>query len=236
MRSTGIKKEKNAIILGHNYMEPALFYSMPDFTGDSLELCRMAAATDKDIIVFCGVEFMAETAKILNPDKMVLLPSDKAGCSLAASHHRRGRAPAQGHVPRCAGGDLCQHLRRCQGRDRYLLHLGQCGQGRGITGQRHDHLPARRISGQECGPRSRASRSFRRKWTRAISPSTRASISWPANTGMVGWNGRCEVHEQFTVEDIESCAVSSPTWRSLPTRSAARRWWPRPTTRAAPRR
>ncbi|MCB9077701.1 MAG: quinolinate synthase NadA, partial [Anaerolineaceae bacterium] len=80
-----LKRERNAVILGHNYMEPALFHSIPDFTGDSLALSRQAAATDKDIIVFCGVEFMAETAKILNPNKTVLLPAEKAGCSLAAS-------------------------------------------------------------------------------------------------------------------------------------------------------
>ena len=73
------------MILGHNYMEPALYHSIPDFVGDSLELSRKAAKTDKDIIVFCGVRFMAETAKILNPTKTVLLPAKKAGCSLADS-------------------------------------------------------------------------------------------------------------------------------------------------------
>ncbi|HEX4899651.1 MAG TPA: quinolinate synthase, partial [Pyrinomonadaceae bacterium] len=80
-----LKAEKNAVILGHNYMEPALFNSIPDYVGDSLMLARKAAETQKDIIVFCGVRFMAETAKILNPTKKVLLPSAKAGCSLAAS-------------------------------------------------------------------------------------------------------------------------------------------------------
>src|SRR5882724_2674486 len=74
-----VKKEKNAIILGHNYMEPALFNFIPDYKGDSLELARRAAETDRDIIVFCGVKFMAETAKILNPSKTVLLPSDNLG-------------------------------------------------------------------------------------------------------------------------------------------------------------
>src|SRR5215467_1646570 len=79
-----LKRERNAVILGHNYMEPALFNSIPDFVGDSLELCRKAAETDANIIVFCGVRFMAETAKILNPEKTVLIPS-LAGCSLASS-------------------------------------------------------------------------------------------------------------------------------------------------------
>ena len=80
-----LKREKNAVILGHNYMEPALYHGVADYTGDSLELCREAAKTTSDLLIFCGVEFMAETASILNPDRKVLIPSDKAGCSLASS-------------------------------------------------------------------------------------------------------------------------------------------------------
>ena len=80
-----LKAQKDAVILGHNYMEPALYHTIPDYTGDSLELSRKAAETRHNIIVFCGVRFMAETAKILNPKKTVLLPSLEAGCSLAGS-------------------------------------------------------------------------------------------------------------------------------------------------------
>jgi quinolinate synthase len=79
------KVRREAVILGHNYMEPALYHAVADITGDSLELCRKAAETDAPVIVFCGVEFMAETAKIINPERTVLLPAQKAGCSLAQS-------------------------------------------------------------------------------------------------------------------------------------------------------
>lgn len=78
-----LASEKKAIILKHNYMEPILFYAVDGYKGDSLELSRKAAETKADIIVFCGVHFMAETAKVLNPSKKVLIPSLKAGCSLA---------------------------------------------------------------------------------------------------------------------------------------------------------
>jgi len=80
-----LKREKHAVILGHNYMTPEIFHCVSDFVGDSLALAREAARTDARVIVQAGVHFMAETSKILSPQKTVLIPDVKAGCSLAAS-------------------------------------------------------------------------------------------------------------------------------------------------------
>ncbi|MFO7700585.1 MAG: quinolinate synthase NadA [Acidimicrobiia bacterium] len=80
-----LKRERNAIVIAHNYMTPDIFHGAADLTGDSLALARMAADTDADVIVMAGVHFMAETAKIVSPDKTVLIPDLRAGCSLADS-------------------------------------------------------------------------------------------------------------------------------------------------------
>ncbi len=77
------KKERNAIVAAHNYMTPDIYHLAADIKGDSLALAQVAVDTDADIIVLAGVHFMAETAKIINPDKMVLIPDLRAGCSLA---------------------------------------------------------------------------------------------------------------------------------------------------------
>ncbi len=80
-----LKQQRSAVVLAHNYMAPEIFHGVADVTGDSLALAREAAKVEADVILMAGVHFMAETAKLLNPDKMVLIPDLEAGCSLASS-------------------------------------------------------------------------------------------------------------------------------------------------------
>src|SRR2546421_12261446 len=95
-----LKKERNAVVLAHNYQTPDIFHTVADIVGDSLALAREAARTDADVIVLAGVHFMAETAKLLNPQKTVLIPDLEAGCSLAASITAADIRLMRAHHPR----------------------------------------------------------------------------------------------------------------------------------------
>ncbi len=195
-----LKKERNAVILAHNYMEPALYYSIPDFTGDSLELSRRAAETDADIIVFCGVRFMAETAKILNPDKTVLLPARRAGCSLAESitagdvralKEQYPGVPVVTYVNTYADvkaeSDIC------------------CTSGNAVRVVQS--LPAETII--FLPDEYLAANVAAETGKHIIFPKKTPGAS-RAGFQMIGWNGRCEVHEKFTVEDIQNARRQFP--------------------------
>jgi len=199
-----LKKEKNAIILGHNYMEPALFYSIPDFTGDSLALSRKAAQTDKDIIIFCGVRFMAETAKILNPSKTVLLPSEKAGCSLAASitaedvrrlKTRFPGVPVVTYVNTYA--DVKAESDVCCTSGNAAAVVESLGTDKVIFIP--DEYLARNVA-RETGKH-------------IIFPTLEIPddiAESELDYQLIGWHGRCEVHEKFTVSDIQAVREQFP--------------------------
>lgn len=97
-----LKAERNAVILGHNYMTPEIYHGVADFVGDSLQLAIKATEVEADVIVQCGVHFMAETSKIMNPSKIVLMPDMAAGCSLAESITADGVAEMRAKYPGAA--------------------------------------------------------------------------------------------------------------------------------------
>ena len=189
-----LKKERRAVILGHNYMEPVLFHTIPDHVGDSLELSRRAAQADAEVIVFCGVKFMAETAKILNPTKKVLIPS-LAGCSLAASitaedvRDLKARFPGVPVVTYVntyadvkAESDVC------------------CTSGNAVAvveslgSETIIFLPDEYLAGnvaRETG-----------KHIIFPTPNPPPPAATALDYQMIGWRGRCEVHEKFTVRDV----------------------------------
>jgi quinolinate synthase len=209
-----LKREKEALILGHNYMEPVLYHSVPDVTGDSLYLSRMAAKADARIIVFCGVRFMAETAKILNPSRKVLLPSPKGGCSLAASitaedvrrlKVRYPGVPVVTYVNTYADvkaeSDYCVTSSNAEAMVRHLREKGH---------RRVIFLPDEYLAGnvaKEVGMEMVLDAVPGTKDTGSRSAPSEAE---KVESAIIGWGGRCEVHEKFTVEDIRSIRRQFP--------------------------
>lgn len=198
-----LKQQRNAIILGHNYMEPALYHSIPDITGDSLELARAAAKATSDIIVFCGVRFMAETAKILSPNKLVLLPAKKAGCSLAdgitAEDVRQLKVrypgvPVVSYINTTADvkaeSDVCCTSSNAAAvveslKTDTVIFLPDEYLARNVAKEtgRHIIIPIKNSN-----------------------TSTDSTI----DKVLIGWPVRCEVHEKFTVEDIQNVRKQFP--------------------------
>ena len=179
-----LKRERNAVILAHNYQTPEIFHCVADIVGDSLALAREAQRSDADVIVLAGVHFMAETAKLLNPDKTVLIPDTDAGCSLAESitgadvrllRQRYPGVPIVTYVNTSADvkaeSDICctsanaKKVVESLGTNRVLMIP--------------DEYLAQNVAAQ-------------------------------TDVEIIAWKGHCEVHERFTAEDIRRYRAGSP--------------------------
>ncbi len=204
-----LKAERGAVILGHNYMEPALYHSVCDHVGDSLELSRVAAATGGDPIVFCGVRFMAETAKILNPTRTVLLPSAKGGCSLASSINAADVRRLRKQYP---GAPVVTYINTYADVKAESDICVTSGNAARIVAQ----LDADTIIflPDEYLARNVAKETGKRVILPATGPVTGERADAAAGDGVeltvIGWRGRCEVHDQFTVEDVERVRAQFP--------------------------
>lgn len=173
-----LKKERNAIVLAHNYQIPEIYHGVADIVGDSLALARRATETDADVIVQAGVHFMAETSKLVNPAKTVLLPDVRAGCSLASSitaEDVRTMREAYPGVPIVtyvntsaavkAECDIC------------------CTSGNAVRIVESLNAPQVIVLPDE----------YLAKY-----------IAGQTDVEIIGWHGRCEVHERFSGEEVDS--------------------------------
>ena len=179
-----LKKERNAVVLAHNYMTPEIFHCISDFVGDSLQLAMEAAKTDADIIVQCGVHFMAETSKLLCPDKTVLIPDMKAGCSLAASitgADVRALREVYPGVPVVTYANCSAEVKAecdiCCTSANAVKIVESLGSDRVIFVP--DEYLAKYVASQ-------------------------------TDVQIISWKGHCEVHERFTAEDLRAARAADP--------------------------
>ena len=183
-----LKKQKNAVILAHNYMTPEIFYCVGDFAGDSLQLAKEAAKSDADIIVQAGVRFMAETSKILCPDKTVLIPDLRAGCSLASS---------------ITGADVRLLKQKYPGAP-VVTYVNTNADVKAET--------------DICCTSSNAVEVVEyaaREWNSDIvlflpDQYLAKNVAAMTDVKIVTWAGACEVHERFTAEDIREIREGNP--------------------------
>lgn len=195
-----LKKEKNAVILGHNYMEPALYHSIPDYVGDSLGLSRIAADSKADRIVFCGVRFMAETAKILNPSRMVLLPAKVAGCSLAASITAEDVRELKKRYP---GVPVVTYINTYADVKAETDICCTSSNAVDIVRQLDSDMVI-------CLPDEFLAKNVARETGKKVIMPSEALNKKAGKNSMIVWDGKCEVHEKFTVSDIESARRQFP--------------------------
>ena len=183
-----LKKEKDAIILAHNYQTPEIFHGVADVVGDSLQLAIEAARAEANIIVQCGVHFMAETSKLLNPNKTVLIP-DMGGCSLAESitgSDVRALREAYPGVPIItyvntsaevkAESDIC------------------CTSSNAVKIVNDLNVPRVLCIPDEC---------------------LAQNIANQTDVEVISWKGRCEVHERFTAEELQDYRLNDPGLRII---------------------
>ncbi|MBA2127277.1 quinolinate synthase [Hyphomicrobium methylovorum] len=179
-----LKEQRQAVILAHNYMTPEIFHGVADFRGDSLQLAKEAARTDAKVIVQAGVHFMAETSKLLSPDKTVLIPDMRAGCSLASSitpEDVRMLREAYPGVPIVTYVNTSAAVKaECD---------ITCTSSNAV--QVVESLGAPRVL---CIPDQ-----YLAKW---VQSQTKVEI--------IAWKGACEVHERFTGEELERMRADEP--------------------------
>src|SRR3954463_9416389 len=179
-----LKQERNAVILAHNYQTPDIFHTVGDIVGDSLALAREAARTDASVIVLAGVHFMAETAKLLNPSRTVLIPDRSAGCSLAESitphdirlmRQRYPGVPIVTYVNTSAAVKAESDICCTSGNARAVVES--------LGVERVIMLPDEYLA-------------------RNIAAETAVKI--------IAWKGHCEVHERFTAEEVRQLRDNHP--------------------------
>jgi len=179
-----LKKKKNAVILAHNYQTPEIYHGISDFSADSLALAVEAAKTKADIIVMCGVHFMAETAKLMSPEKKVLLPDMNAGCSLSAS---------------ITGEDVKKLKKKYPGVP-VVSYVNTSAEVKAETDVCCTSANAVKIV-----------ESLRVKKVIFLPDDFLAKyVASQTNVEIISWKGTCEVHEKFNDEEINEIRKSNP--------------------------